>query len=72
MKVKLTENDIINWWLKKYHDITIEEIMKDHPEYEEDSREFFRKYAVTQEQQVAGGPLRVFRQFCRSPGHAQD
>ena len=54
MKTKLTEEDVINWWLEKYHNTNLTEILKTHPEWEDNPREhtaeFYRAYAVSQEQ----------------------
>jgi len=47
--MKATGNEYINQWLK-YHDTTIEEVIKEHPEWQENSREFYQAYPVTQEQ----------------------
>jgi hypothetical protein len=44
----LTENDLINWWLQKYHNTTLEEVFKEHPDWTH--RDFYPAYAVTQEQ----------------------
>ena len=48
MKAKLTENDVINWWLKKYHETTIEKVFEKNPKL--DSREFYKTHQVTREQ----------------------
>lgn len=42
-------NEIIELWLKKYHGITVEELIKKHPKLVKSPR-WFLKYAVTQEQ----------------------
>lgn len=50
---KTTANELINMWLKPIHGVTIEEVIKEYPEWkypEGDSREFYKKYPVTQEQ----------------------
>ena len=48
-KEKLTEEYIINGWLKKYHGITVEELVRNEPELCK-TADWFRKYSVTQEQ----------------------
>jgi hypothetical protein len=50
-----TQNDLINWWLEKYHNTNTEKVLKDHPEWdveskEWDSRTFYDTYPCTQEQ----------------------
>lgn len=49
-----TEEEFINWWLKKYHNIDLTGVKKAHPEWmdepEKHTRDFYRAYAVTQEQ----------------------
>ena len=35
--MKLSGDDIMNWWLKKYHDITLDEIVAKHPEWDDDN-----------------------------------
>lgn len=50
---QLTDADIINWWLQKYHNTTIAEIHVLHPDWGGegwDSRTFYNAYKVTQEQ----------------------
>lgn len=49
MKAVLTQEYIINGWLKKYHDITIEELIKKEPELCK-SDKWYKKYPVTQAQ----------------------
>lgn len=53
-KPKLTEQEIIDWWLTKYHNTNLDEVAKLHPEWMDEpqahTREFYQKYAVTQEQ----------------------
>ncbi len=53
MKEKLTEEEFINKWLE-YHNITLEEILDNNPEWKKDpqshTRDFYEQYAVTQEQ----------------------
>lgn len=55
MKKKLTEDEFVNWWLKKFHKTTIKQVLKDHPEWDTesdtwDSRTFYEAYPVTQKQ----------------------
>jgi len=54
MKKKLTEEDVINGWLTKYHNTTLKEVEDSHPEWmenpEKHTRDFYQTYAVTQEQ----------------------
>ena len=49
MKTKLTANDLMNWWLKKYHNTTIEEQMENE-EYQKDNGLFYQANKVTQAQ----------------------
>jgi hypothetical protein len=46
---ELTLDDMLNMWLVPFFGTTIEEVTKNW-EGEPNSREFYRKYAVTQEQ----------------------
>ena len=52
MKEKLTEELFINKWLEDYHNTSLEEVEKKHPEWIKDpskgSREFYKTYAVSQ------------------------
>ena len=53
MKARLSEEDIVNHWLEKYHNTNTVKVLKDHPEWDDDkdhSREFYNEYQVTQEQ----------------------
>ena len=53
-KKDLTEEFLIDMWLKKYHNTTIKELLIKHPSWGEDpqahTREFYEIYQVTQEQ----------------------
>ena len=49
MKARLTDTEFYNWWLQKYHNTSIEEIIEKEPELAK-SREWYKKYAVTQAQ----------------------
>ena len=52
MKEPLTEADLINWWLEKYHNTDLQKVAKLHPEWMdgEHARDFYETYQVTQEQ----------------------
>jgi hypothetical protein len=54
MKKLVNDEDLINWWLKKYHNTNLEQVKKDHPEWlekpAEHTRDFYAAYMVTQEQ----------------------
>ena len=53
-KQDITPEFLIDMWLQKYHNTTIAQVLKDHPEWEkepeEHTRDFYKKYAVTKEQ----------------------
>ncbi len=49
MKKPLNEEDFYNYWLVKYHGITVRELMEKEPELIKTS-DWYKKYAVTQEQ----------------------
>ncbi len=44
-KHQLTEIDVINWWMTRYHGITIEEAYEKEPW--DDSHDFYARYPVT-------------------------
>jgi hypothetical protein len=46
---KLTQDDLYNGWLTKYHNTTVEELIKNEPELIKTS-DWYKKYAVTQAQ----------------------
>jgi len=48
--MKTTANEYMNYWLEKYHGTTIEKVLEEHPEWEEDSRSFYSAYPVTYKQ----------------------
>ena len=55
MKNKLlSERDLIDWWLGKFHQTTLTEVESQHPEWmaepEKYTHDFYEEYAVTQEQ----------------------
>ncbi|MEX0595703.1 MAG: hypothetical protein WD512_04315 [Candidatus Paceibacterota bacterium] len=47
---KLTRDDLLNWWLKKYHNTTVKEVVENNPKEVLDSPSWFELYPVTQEQ----------------------
>jgi len=51
-KKELFKEDLINWWLEKYHGTTLEKIIEDNPDRvtSKDSQWFYSTYTVTQEQ----------------------
>ena len=49
MKKLLTQEFIMDWWLEKYHNISIKWILENEPELIKDPK-WYKKYAVTQEQ----------------------
>jgi len=56
-KPKLTQDDLIDKWLKDYHSTSLKQVIIDHPEWEAEpekhTRDFYKTYAVTQEQHDA-------------------
>lgn len=50
MRKKVDENDLINWWLEKYFNTTIQEVFEKNPKYKDDNLQFYKDYSVTQEQ----------------------
>ena len=54
MKTNLTEEEFLNRWLGKCFDTNLAEVKEAHPEWDdnssEHSRDFYREYAVTQEE----------------------
>ena len=54
MGKKVNIEDLINWWLEKYHDTNLDKVLEDNPEWKENlqthSREFYQKYAITKKQ----------------------
>lgn len=51
-KRQLTENDLRDLWLKKYHNTTSQEVALKHPELAQ-TPEWFKLYPCTQEQSDA-------------------
>lgn len=47
---KVDRNDLLNGWLK-YHNTTVEEVIKNHPEEVLKSSDWFKLYPCTQEQE---------------------
>jgi len=56
-KQKLTQDDIINWWLGRFFNTNLKQILEENPEWKENpdehTRDFYEKYAVTKEQHDA-------------------
>jgi len=48
MKKHLSHDDIVEWWLFKYHGVHLMDVYE--PEWGDNSRPFYEKYQVTQEQ----------------------
>jgi len=49
-KVELSGNDLINWWLLRYHKTNIEYEFACNPKYKSNNDLFYRKFMVTQKQ----------------------
>ena len=47
---KPTADDLIEWWLYRYHGLTIAELKKIHTLKELSSPDWYKKYAVTEKQ----------------------
>ena len=47
---QVNREDLLNGWLK-YHNTTVEEVIKKHPKEVLESAEWFKLYPVTQEQE---------------------
>ena len=51
---KLTLDDVINWWLNKFHNTNLDEVLKKHPDWATDSEQytiiFYDTYQVTTEE----------------------
>ena len=50
MKPKPTMEELIELWLKKYHNLTVAELIAKEPKELLQSSDWFKKYAVTQTQ----------------------
>ena len=48
--MKTTRDELMNWWLEKYHNTNVEKVIEKYPE-EIKSPEWFKLYPVTQEQE---------------------
>jgi len=48
--MKITRDELMNWWLEKYHNTNVEEVVKNHPKKVLQSTNWFKLYAVTKEQ----------------------
>lgn len=66
MKEKLSEEYIIEGWLKKYHGLTIAELVKNEPELVK-SHLWFKKYAVSQEEHDEWYQWAI-KELCKSTG----
>ena len=49
--MKTTRDELMNWWLEKYHNTNVEGVIKNHPEEVLKSADWFKLYPVTQEQE---------------------
>jgi len=49
MKAQLSAEEIMNWWLEKYHGITVQWLVDNEPELIK-TPEWYKKYPVTQQQ----------------------
>ncbi len=51
---QVKQEDLVNWWLEKYHNTNLTKVIEDNPEWKDNpsdhSRDFHLKYAVTKEQ----------------------
>ena len=47
-------SELLNLWLEKYHNITLEKVLEENPKWAAEpqkyTRDFYEKYLVTQEQ----------------------
>ena len=54
MSKQVQQDELVNWWLEKYHNTDLTKILEDNPEWKENpldhTRDFYNKYAVTQNQ----------------------
>ena len=56
MKQPLTQDELINWWLKEYHNTSLAEVVEKHKEWDIYNKEtwnpltFYKEYRVTQQQ----------------------
>ena len=53
-KKEVRAEDLINWWLEKYHNTNLDRVQEAHPEWmdnpKEHSMDFYKAYAVTEQQ----------------------
>ena len=49
----MTREDYLNWWLKKYHNTSVEEVIETHDKETLESPDWFKLYPVTQQQHDA-------------------
>jgi hypothetical protein len=51
---KVNPEDLVNWWLEKYHNTNLKKVLEEHPEWQDDpkshGRDFYEAYPVTEEQ----------------------
>ena len=50
MKKRLTRDDLLNWWLRKFHNTTVEEVIKNHTKEVLSDPDWFKLYPVTKAQ----------------------
>jgi len=54
MRKQVSSDELVNWWLDKFHSTSLDKVLEENPEWkdnpQEHTREFYIKYAVTQEQ----------------------
>lgn len=54
MRNLVNPDDLVNWWLEKYHNTNLDKVLEDNPDWkvnpQEHTREFYNKYRITQEQ----------------------
>ena len=52
MKAKINSDELVNWWLDKYHNTNLDEVREKHgwEDGKDHSREFYEAYKVSQEQ----------------------
>jgi hypothetical protein len=47
---QVNRDDLLNWWLMKYHNTNVEEVVEKYPKEVLNSSEWFKLFPVTQEQ----------------------
>jgi len=51
---KVNPDDLVNWWLDKYHNTNLTKVLEHNPEWKDNpsnhARDFYQKYSVTQKQ----------------------